>query len=214
MEKSEKKRAGSYFFYDFVKLTAAPGWLWFRPKIVYSTKAAKEKIRGGALVIANHIGFFDPVYLHFAIWYRRLHFVCLEEFFKGRARRFFEAFHCIPINKNNPGVDSMREIIAQLKAGELVCMFPEGQVNGAGGELGAFKSGMVLMAMRARAPIVPVYIKPKKHWYDRLVMVVGERVDVAEKCASMRGVAGLEAAAASLREKEEELMLISDKRVH
>ena len=209
-EKSEKRRFGRYFVYDFIKLTAAPGWLWFRPKIVYASEAARERIRGGALLIANHIGFFDPVYLHFAVWYRRLHFVCLEEFFKGRSRRFFEACQCIPINKNNPGVDSLREITAHLRAGELVCMFPEGQVNGSAEEMGAFKSGMVLMAMRGRAAIVPVYIKRREHWYQRLVMVIGERVDVAALCSSKRGVAGIEAAAASLRDKEEQLKIISE----
>ena len=69
---------------------------------------------------------------------------------------------------------------------------------------------MVLMAMRGRAPIVPVYIKRREHWYQRLVMVIGERVDVAALCSSKRGVAGIEAAAASLRDKEEQLKIISE----
>ena len=29
----------------------------------------------------NHDGFFDPIYLMFAIWYRRHRFICRKEFF-------------------------------------------------------------------------------------------------------------------------------------
>ncbi|MBR6323278.1 MAG: hypothetical protein IKR59_10435, partial [Lachnospiraceae bacterium] len=44
-----------------VKITAAPGLLWFRPKVIYPG-GKKIRINGGALLIANHITSFDPVY--------------------------------------------------------------------------------------------------------------------------------------------------------
>ena len=41
-----------YWFYDFVKLTAAlPGLLWFRPKWIYENEAAKKRVRGGAIYV-------------------------------------------------------------------------------------------------------------------------------------------------------------------
>ena len=201
----KKQPLTRYWFYDFVKLTAAPGFLWFRPKLLYANDRARQRIRGGALMIANHIGFFDPVYLHFAVWYRRLHFVCLKDFFESGWAWFFRAVQCIPIDKENVGLDSVREIIRHLRDGELVCLFPEGGVNKNGGELASFKSGMVLMAMRSGKPIIPVYIRPKRHWYDRLVMAIGEAVDVKKLCGERSGVSGLEAAAELLHEREEEL---------
>lgn len=205
-EAKNESRRPSYLFYDFVKITAGlPGLLWFRPKLLYASKKAGERIRGGALLIANHIGFFDPVYLHFAVWYRRMHFVCLQQFFDSGWGWFFRAVHCVPIDKQNVGVDSVREIIRLLKAGELVSMFPEGRVNDGSGEMAAFKSGMVLMAMRSGRPIVPVYVRQKRHWYERLTMAIGEPVDVKALCGEKAGVAGLEAAAEQLRQKEEEL---------
>lgn len=203
--KSERERP-SYLFYDFVKITAAlPGLLWYRPKLIYENDAARERIRGGALVIANHIGFFDPVYLHCAVWYRRMHFVCLQQFFDSSWGWFFRAVHCIPIDKKNVGIESVREIIRHLKAGGIVSMFPEGHVNDGSGELDAFKSGAVLMALRGGAPVLPVYIRPKKHWYDRLIMVIGQRVDVKELISGKGGVAGMDAAAQLLLEKERQL---------
>ncbi|MDD7394040.1 MAG: hypothetical protein PUG24_06570, partial [Eubacteriales bacterium] len=86
-----------YLFYDFVKITAAiPGLICFRPKLVYENKKAKKKIRGGAMIVSNHVGFRDPVYLQFAVWYRRQHFVCLKKLFEGRAALLFKGFLCIP----------------------------------------------------------------------------------------------------------------------
>ncbi|MBR5428265.1 MAG: hypothetical protein IK118_07945, partial [Clostridia bacterium] len=82
-----------YLVYDFVKASAAlPGMIWLRPRWRFESKAAKKFIRGGALLIANHSGFFDPVNVMFAVWYRRHHFVCSKEFFDSKARWWFERF--------------------------------------------------------------------------------------------------------------------------
>ena len=89
-----------YLVHDFIKATAAiPGLIWMRPRWIFETKAARKRIRGGALLIANHYGFFDPVYLMFAVWYRRHHFICGKEFFESRFRWLFKQFLCIPIDR-------------------------------------------------------------------------------------------------------------------
>lgn len=195
----------NYLFYDFVKVTAGvPGVLFFRPKIVYESAQAKKRIRGGALLIANHFGFFDPIYLQFAIWYRRMHFVCLQQFFDSKAAWLFRAVHCIPIDRENIGMDSIRRIVTCLKEEKIVAMFPEGHIVTEGENLAAFKSGMVLMALQANKPIIPVYIKPRDHWYDRLVLAVGEPVHVTQS----GGVSAIEETAEMLRKKEE---LLKDK---
>ncbi|MBR0351625.1 MAG: 1-acyl-sn-glycerol-3-phosphate acyltransferase [Oscillospiraceae bacterium] len=205
MNDVKKGKSSSYLFYDFVKATAAlPGLIWFRPKILFANEKARERIRGGALLIANHIGFFDPVYLMIAVWYRRQHFVCLKQFFESSWGWFFRAVHCIPIDRENVGLDSVREIIRHLKNGDLVSMFPEGQINRADGELAGFKSGMVLMAAQSGKPVIPVYIRPKRRRFERLVMMIGEPVDV-KAIAAGSGMAGIENAAKLLRQREEEL---------
>ncbi len=191
-------------FYDFVKITGGiPGFLFFRPKLLYANDAAKERVRGGALLIANHFGFFDPIYLQFALWYRRMRFVCLKQFFDSKAGWLFYAVHCIPVDRENIGMDTVREIVDSLKKDEVVGMFPEGQINTEPGDLAAFKSGMVLMGLQSKKPIIPVYIKPRYHWYDRLVLAIGEPVDVGNMGAS--GMAALDEAAKLLHDREEEL---------
>ncbi|MBO4432006.1 MAG: 1-acyl-sn-glycerol-3-phosphate acyltransferase [Clostridia bacterium] len=195
-----------YLIHDVLKiLLALPGLLWFRPKIIYENAAAKKKIRGGALVIANHIGFFDPVYLQYCIWYRRHHFVCLDDFFKGPFALMFKAFLCIPINKKNISIKTFKDIIEHLKCDELVTLFPEGGIETNEGELDSFKSGMILMAVQSKKPIVPVYIRKRKSILNRLTMCVGEAVDPIAATGDKPNMKSINAAAVLLREKEQKL---------
>lgn len=203
-----------YWFYDFVKLTAAlPGLIWFRPKWIYENEAARKRIRGGALIIANHGGFFDPICVMTAIWYRRHHFVCDKMFFQGKKRWLFERFLCIPVDRENVGMDLLRTVADELKAGSLVSLFPEGHVQeeSGGAGLASFKSGVVLMALQGKAPIVPVYCRPKPHWWSRLRMVIGEPVDLNERYGKRPSLSQIEKISETLRAKEVELAALANK---
>lgn len=207
MDKSKDAlKVSNYLLFDFAKATAAiPSLLWFRPKIVYSSDAARKRLRGGVLVISNHCGFLDPVYLMLAIWYRRHHFVCLDTFFEGKFKRWlFSQFHCIPINRENFSMFSLRSIIDALRAGRMVTMFPEGHISTQKG-IETFKSGMVLLAYQSAKPILPVYIRPRKHWYSRLVVCIGEPMDVRSLIGEKASLSKFNQIAAELEEKEKAL---------
>lgn len=187
IEPCDKACSVRFLAHDIAKvLLALPGLLWFRPKIMYESDVARRKIRGGALVIANHLGFYDPVYLQYAIPYRRHHFVCLQKFFDGPLWWMFKAFLCIPIDKENVSIKTFKDIVAHLKCNELVSLFPEGQVEVADGQMSPFKSGMILMALQSQKPIVPVFIHKRSAFYRRLVMCIGEPIDPAALCGGAR----------------------------
>ena len=200
----------NYLVYDFVRATALPGLLWFRPRRLYADQEARKRIRGGAIVIANHMGHFDPVYLMMAIWYRRHHFVCTKEFFEGRFSSWlFSRFHCIPIDRDNFSMESLRRITDELRAGRLVSLFPEGRIT-ASSDVAPFKSGMVLMAMKSETPIVPVYICPRKHWYSRLTVCIGRPLDVIAEMGGRPSLTKMNEVAALLEEKERELIALAE----
>lgn len=212
MKKTEKsKKVKNYIFYDFVKITAAiPGWIWFRMKKVYETDKAKEKIKGGALLVSNHSGDFDPILLMFTIWYRRHHFIATKGLFDSKFKRFlFEQFHCIEIDKQNVSMASFRDIIAHLQAGKLVSMFPEGHVT-KNEEVQQFKSGVVLMAVTAKTPIIPVYIKKRKSIWRRQCVVIGEPIHPTEMVGKIPSLSDMDKIAELLREKEKQLKEIAD----
>lgn len=183
--KNKKSRAISfkYLFYDFVRISAAPGLLWFRPKKLYISQKAKDyKLKGGNLLISNHVTLFDPMYMMLSIWKRRHHFVATKELFAGKFKNFLfkKGFLCIEIDRDNFSLKTFKEIINHLKSGEVVSMFPEGHVNVNKNGINEFKSGMTLMALKSGCPIVPIYIKRRKHFYSRLVVGVGEPIEIKD----------------------------------
>ena len=168
--------------YDIIRVLGAPGLLWFRPKKYYLTEEAKKMTKGGALMICNHISLFDPMYLMLSIWKRRHHFIAMSDLFQGKFKRwlFTKVFLCIEIDRNNFSMSSFREITNHLNDEELVTMFPEGHVNVNEEGMQAFKGGMVLMAFRSGKPIIPVYLKRRKHFYSRIVVGIGNPVNVGD----------------------------------
>lgn len=194
-----------YIPYDFIKVTAAPGILWFRPKIVYQNEEAKKRLRGGALLICNHIGFFDPIYVMMTVWYRRHRFICHKQFFESKARLFFKAFRCIPIDSKNVSTETIRTVVDCMKKGEIVSIFPEGHINDGGKEMQAFKSGAVLMALKSGKPIVPIFVKEKTKWYGRLKAAVGEPIDVAGLCGQRPTFTKMDEISKLLYQRENEL---------
>ncbi len=81
---------------------------------------------GGALILANHICFFDPIWLY-AMMRRPVHFAATEDLFRqrflGRLIRWFGAF---PKRKAATDVSALRNIFALAKTGSLIGVFPEG----------------------------------------------------------------------------------------
>lgn len=192
-----------YWFYDFTKVTAViPGLIWLRPRIIYENDEARKLIRGGALLCANHQSFLDPVYLQFAVGYRRQRFVCLKHFFSTPVRRWiFGHFLCIPIDNENPGLKTIREISGHLKDGWVVSIFPEGHVTD--GRITDFHSGAVLMAAMSGCPLIPVYMKARKSQWQRLRVVIGAPLICSGESGGMPGMQKIDQITDELRHREE-----------
>ncbi len=182
-ESEKKKYRWNHFLYDlafaFVLVTA---FIWYRPKKYYISERAKKKIHGGALLISNHIGFCDPVYLVLAVGYRRQRFIATKELFSTRFKRFLfgTVAHCIRIDRENVSSATVHEIVGILKGDGVVTMFPEGHINVTDKEeMQAFKSGAVLMALKSGKPVIPVYVHNRKNIFKRLVIVIGEPITIS-----------------------------------
>ena len=210
-----------YFVYDFVRFTAWPGLLWYRPKKYYENENAKKHFKGGALLVSNHISVIDPMYLMLTIWYRRHHYVCTDELMTTRFNKWlFKSFLCIPIDRDNFGMDSFKTITSYLKEGELVAIFPEGHVVRSEEEkeleknqrmMDNLKSGMVLMAFRSGVPIWPVYIKRRTNIFQRLRVAIGEPIDVCGILGKYPTMDAINEVSLMIGEKERSLKALTDK---
>lgn len=177
-EKKHKLFHWKHLPMDIARLVCSPLLLLYRMKRLTPTgEAYKTHIRGGALLAANHTTFSDPFLVGVAVWYRRMHFLAAEVVMKGKLRSWLlKGVGAIRIDRNETDIEAIRTTVDKLKQGYLVAIFPQGGIS-AGQQIESVKSGVVLMALQAGVPIVPMHIQPKKHWYSRRVVVIGEPLD-------------------------------------
>ena len=204
-ESGKKRRIGSNFLYDFVKITGAiPALIWIRPRVIH---IGQKCPKGGVLISSNHPTLRDPITVLISFPWRRLHSLATTDLFVTPLKRFFfTRMHCIEVDKENFSMASFHAVVDRLKEGKAVVIFPEGQVNqGDGREVQAFKSGAILMAHRAGVPIVPMYIVKREKWYRAQYVIVGEPFDVKSAVGPIPSVDKMNAVSEQLREKELEL---------
>ncbi len=111
---------------------------------------------GGLLLLANHISYVDVVVLQL-VCPRPIRFVG----HKGLRRNgffnwCFEKSGCIPISAEQPR-EGMRAAVASLKAGEVVCLCPEGHISRTG-QLMQIQRGFEAIARQAGVPVMAAAI--------------------------------------------------------
>ena len=68
------------------------------------------------------------------------------------------------------------------------------------------KSGVAFMSMINRAPVIPIMIVPRKHWYQRVKINIGEEVKLYEMFSSTPTQEEIVNACEYLKSKSNELM--------
>lgn len=141
-----------------------------------------KKLRGGAIIAANHTAFSDPFVVGVTFWYRRLHFLVAEVVLKGKLRGFLlKGVGAIKIDRNITDIESIKRSVEVLKKGFLLAVFPQGGIKKSD-ELDEIKSGAVLMALSAGVPIVPMHILPQDKWYKRRTVIIGNSINPQDYC--------------------------------
>src|SRR3989440_8355012 len=130
-------------------------------KLFYRVRAlGLESLReGGFLLLPNHITWIDALVLQFACP-RPIRYIVDQEFYrKPMLHWFMRTVGCIPIDVRHSR-SAIRAATERIAAGQIVCLFPEGQLTRSGTLL-RLRRGYELIAQHANAPVVPV-------WLDRL----------------------------------------------
>src|ERR1700678_549389 len=108
---------------------------------------------GGFLLLPNHMSYVDAVVLQLACP-RPIRFVVHESIYQVKwLTPIFKLVRALPISRVRTK-DAIRSAADQIKAGEIVCMFPEGELSRTG-VLIKIRKGFVLVARLADAPVVP-----------------------------------------------------------
>lgn len=110
---------------------------------------------GGALLLPNHVSYADGFFIT-AACRKPVRFVMDEAYVASPSVRLFTSiFETVPIRVSQPR-EAIRITIDALKSGDLVCLFPEGQLTRTGG-LNELRRGCELIARKAGHPLIPLW---------------------------------------------------------
>lgn len=117
---------------------------------------------GSALLVANHVTFMDALIIA-AASPRPVRFVMFKPIFEIPVLRFiFKTCKAIPIDSRARDPEAYEKafetISAMLKAGELVCIFPEGKLT-LDGQIDDFRPGVEKILKADPVPVIPMAIK-------------------------------------------------------
>lgn len=121
---------------------------------------------GGAIIAPNHVSFYDPPIISAS---------CKEEaYFLARGSLFNNRFfswlirnlNAYPVSGTSQDRASLKLVCDFLEQKKKVVVFPEG-VRSYNGKLAPIKSGIGMLAMRSKCPIIPTYIHGTYEVWDR-----------------------------------------------
>ncbi len=112
---------------------------------------------GPFILVVNHQSFLDPVLAGIAL-NNQLCFMARDTLFKNKIfGSLLKSIKAIPVRRGQADLTSIKAIIARLKQGDGVCLFPEA-TRTTDGKIAPFKGGFTLLSRRGNAPVVPVLI--------------------------------------------------------
>lgn len=114
---------------------------------------------GRRLVVAGaHFSAFDPFVIAKAMPEHRVQFMAKRELFMPVIGNIIRAGGSFPVDRSGNDVTALRNALRVLKAEGTLGLFPQGTRGGS-----EMHGGVALLAMRGRAPILPVGLNKSGH---------------------------------------------------
>lgn len=171
---AEKKKPGRSLIYSAGKVIAGVLFRTFLP-VKYHNKE-RLAVEPPYILIGNHNSMMDPVIMGVAVKKHQIRFIGKKELWKNKiVARLFDSMHMIPVDRHNSDMEAMRACMRVTREGGILGIFPEGTRHHKG-LMEEMESGIGLIALRSRVPLVPVYIAGKVGLFRRLHVYVGEEI--------------------------------------
>ena len=126
---------------------------------------------GPVIVVCNHVSYMDPILLaaavrrpmRFVMWYKIFDIPFLNFFFRN-----MKAIPIAGAREDQQIMDAAFESVdAELEAGHVVCIFPEGGISN-DGEIQRFRPGIEKIIERQQVPVVPASLgRLWGSWFSR-----------------------------------------------
>ncbi|MCR3955762.1 MAG: 1-acyl-sn-glycerol-3-phosphate acyltransferase [Gudongella sp.] len=171
-------------FYSLIKAIAFVVFnIVFRIKI-----EGKQNIPGdGRLVLcSNHKSNWDPMIIA-AMFPRKISWMGKKELFQSKFLRVpLKWLGVFPVDRQVADLSAVKTALRILKSEKVLGIFPEGtRVKEYNPENA--KAGVALLAMKSKAPVLPVYIEGTYKLFSRLDIIIGEPTEYHKKYTGRLG---------------------------
>lgn len=120
-----------------------------------------EEMQPPYIIMANHRSFADPMALAIKVKRYEIRFIGKRELAHGRLKSWlFSGLHMILVSRHATDMAAMRQCMQTIKEGHILGIFPEGTRHQPE-MMQEVESGTAIIALRARVPLLPVYIDGK-----------------------------------------------------
>jgi 1-acyl-sn-glycerol-3-phosphate acyltransferase len=143
----------------------------------------------GAIFVCNHRSSIDPLFLQMLIP-RAIHFLVAKEYVGAPLIGWpLRVSGAIPVNRGAIDTAATKMAIRSAQSGEMIGIFPEGRINRTDEFMLPGRPGVALIALKARAPVIPCYIDGAPYqgnvfspFYTpaRVRVRIGDAIDLSE----------------------------------
>ena len=124
--------------------------------------------RGPLILVANHISFLEVPVLYTQLQPRPLAgFAKAETWDNPVLRLLADLWGAIPLRRGEADTAALRQGLQALKEGRILGITPEGTRSG-DGRLQRGKPGIILLALRSGAPLLPLAFHGHERFWDNL----------------------------------------------
>ena len=137
-------------------------------------------LEGNVIIAANHKSNLDPIFVASSMTTREVAAVAKKELFDHKILGFIlKKLNTIPIDRENTGISTVKQILRAIKDGYVLGLFPEG-TRVKGKEFGQAKAGLSLFASKGKANVVPISVISTYKLFSRVKIYIGEPIDMSQ----------------------------------
>lgn len=168
-------------FYDLLGVILRPAY-----KVIFpgSKVTGAENIpdEGGVVVCANHIHWNDCLYLAAKVRNRRITYLCKIEAMNNWFTKWLlgeKGLGAISVHRGESDLAAVRQCLQTVKDGDVLGIFPQG-TRSRDNTPTPMLNGVSMIAMRAGAPIIPIYIDGPYRLFKRVDVRIGKPIDISD----------------------------------
>jgi len=184
-------------FYWFLKVVT---WLPIRILYPMRVKNRSKFIKGKSIVIGNHQSNADPILLWTLFW-RPMNYMAKKELFENKSMSWFmKKMNCIPVDRANVDLSSIKTGLRVLNDDKTLVIFPEGTRKD-DSFADDIKNGTAMFAVKTGAPIIPMYFVKKPRMFRFNTLVIGDPIYLSEEILADKSKKNIERVSLLIEEK-------------